>query len=50
MPLKPGSSKLTFSHNVKEMFEAGHPLKQALAAAYRMKRMRKQAEAKRKKM
>ena len=35
MPLRKGKSKATFSHNVAEMVRAGHPQKQAVAAAYR---------------
>ena len=35
MPLEKGKSRETFSRNVKEMVEAGHPQKQAVAAAYR---------------
>lgn len=35
MPLKHGKSQATFSSNVSEMVKAGHPQKQALAAAYR---------------
>lgn len=38
MPLKKGSSRKTFEYNVREMMHAGHPQKQALAAAYSMKR------------
>ncbi len=38
MPLSPGTSKEIFSHNVSDMVHAGHPLDQALAAAYREKR------------
>jgi len=38
MPLKHGSSKETFSENVSEMVNSGHPQDQALAAAYRIKR------------
>jgi hypothetical protein len=38
MPLEPGKSRAAFSHNVREMIEAGHPQKQALAAAYAEKR------------
>ncbi len=34
MPLKKGTSKATFQQNVKEMIAAGHPQKQAVAAAY----------------
>jgi hypothetical protein len=33
MPLKSGSSKETVSKNIKEMVKAGHPQKQAVAAA-----------------
>ena len=36
MPLKRGSSSKTISSNVKEMVKAGHPRKQAIAAAERM--------------
>jgi hypothetical protein len=38
MPLKKGKSEATFKSNVKEMIKAGHPQKQALAAAYAQKR------------
>jgi hypothetical protein len=38
MPLTPGSSRATISHNVSEMVEAGHPQKQAVAAALRTAR------------
>ena len=34
MPLKKDSSKAMFKQNVKEMYQSGHPLKQALAAEY----------------
>lgn len=33
MPLKPGTSQTTISHNIGEMIHAGHPQKQAIAAA-----------------
>ena len=33
MPLKPGKSKAVVSENIKEMVAAGHPQKQAVAAA-----------------
>lgn len=33
MPLRRGKSKETVSHNIREMIKAGHPKKQAVAAA-----------------
>lgn len=38
MPLESGTSSAVFSRNVSEMMHAGHPQKQALAAAYAKKR------------
>ena len=34
MPLKKGKSKKVISSNIREMRHAGHPLDQAIAAAY----------------
>jgi hypothetical protein len=36
MPLHKGTSKATISSNIREMVAAGHPQKQAIAAAMRM--------------
>jgi len=33
MPLKPGKSNSVVSSNIEEMMKAGHPQKQAVAAA-----------------
>jgi len=33
MPLTPGKSRDVISHNIVEMMKAGHPQKQAVAAA-----------------
>lgn len=41
MPLTLGTSKSTFSNNVREMVRSGHPVKQAVAAAYAEKRKSK---------
>lgn len=35
MPLKKGKSKKVVSQNIREMMHAGHPQKQAIAAAMR---------------
>lgn len=41
MPLKSGSSKAVVSSNIREMVAAGHPQKQAVAAALSNARKRK---------
>ncbi len=38
MPLQAGKSKATIRKNIREMVRAGHPVKQAAAAAYRKAR------------
>jgi len=38
MPLKSGTSKKTFSSNVRAEVKAGRPVKQAVAIAYSKKR------------
>lgn len=38
MPLKKGKSRAVFESNVREMVHAGHPVKQAVAAAYAVRR------------
>lgn len=47
MPLKSGSSDKVISSNIKEMMKAGHPQKQAVAAA--MHKAGKQKPAKKRK-
>jgi hypothetical protein len=41
MPLRVGSSDATRSENIREMVRAGHPQRQAVAAAYRQQRKSK---------
>jgi hypothetical protein len=41
MPLKKGKSDATRSANIREMVKAGHPVKQAAAAAYQQQRKAK---------
>jgi len=50
MPLKKSASKLARSENIREMVKAGHPQKQAVAAAYATQRKakRKARKSKRK--
>jgi hypothetical protein len=38
MPLKKSTSKAAFKSNIREMVGSGHPVKQAVAAAYATKR------------
>ena len=38
MPLEKSKSKKAFKENVREMVNSGHPVKQAVAAAYSVKR------------
>jgi hypothetical protein len=38
MPLKKSASKEAFKANVREMVKSGHPVKQAVAAAYSTQR------------
>lgn len=38
MPLKKSKSKSAFKNNIREMVKSGHPVKQAVAAAYSVKR------------
>lgn len=38
MPLKKGSSKQTFEHNLTKLIREGYPQKQAVAIAYSQKR------------
>jgi len=48
MPLKKGTSNATRSANIREMVKAGHPVKQAAAAAYRQQRSSKAKVSKQK--
>lgn len=38
MPLAKGKSQKVFHSNIREMVKAGHPIKQAVAAAYAVQR------------
>ena len=48
MPLKKGSSKKTFSENVKREMEAGRSQSQSVAIAYSVQRKAKAAKSKKK--
>lgn len=48
MPLEQGKSEEAFKHNVKELIEAGHSQKQALAIAYKEKEGKDDSESARK--
>jgi hypothetical protein len=45
MPLEPGKSRETVSHNISEMVHSGHPRKQAIAAALENSRRHPKAQA-----
>ena len=49
MPLKKGKSKKVISSNIREMIKAGHPQKQAVAAALNTARKTKNKARKLKK-
>lgn len=46
MPLIKGKSEKAFHSNIREMVKAGHPVKQAVAAAYSEKREAEKREKK----
>ena len=47
MPLTKSASKQALKNNIREMVDAGHPVKQAVAAAYRTQRDAKRKKTKR---
>jgi uncharacterized protein len=47
MPLKKGCSKETRQSNIREMIDAGHEPRQAVAASYRQQRACKSSRARR---
>lgn len=47
MPLTKSTSKQALKHNIREMVKAGHPVKQAVAAAYSVKRSAAHKKSKR---
>lgn len=49
MPLKKGKSRATISRNIREMVKAGHPQRQAVAAALSTARRSKSKSKRRKK-
>lgn len=48
MPLIHSSSDEALHHNISEMVKAGHPVKQAVAAAYNVQRGAKDSDKKKK--
>jgi hypothetical protein len=46
MPLKKGTSQSAFKSNIREMVKSGHPVKQAVAAAYSQQRKSKRKKKK----
>ena len=44
MPLKKSATNKARSQNIREMVKAGHPMKQAVAAAYSVQRKAKRSK------